>query len=190
MGVGFFFDMTKCIGCRTCEIACKDINDLESGLVFRRVRSFECGEFPTSTVFHHSSSCNHCANAACVRACPMGALTKSEEGVTIRNQASCIACMNCAQACPYDVPQLSWQRKAAAQCDTCLSLRSSGFNPACVDACHMRCLHFGDIEHGIPPIPQPLVRDAPFLPPSDATDPSFLIHPHARYQEAPREFAQ
>lgn len=189
MRVGFLFDMEKCIGCRTCEIACKDRNDLESSITFRRVRSFECGTYPTSTVFHYSGSCNHCANAACVQACPMGALSKNEEGVTVRDQASCIACMNCAQACPYGIPQLSWQRKTAAQCDTCLSLRSDGENPACVDACHMRCLYFGDIERDDLPVSQPMVRDAPFLPPSDITDPSLRIHPHPRYEEKVREVA-
>ena len=70
MGNGFYFDMTACIGCRTCQVACKDKNDLEMGVIFRRLSDFEVGEYPAVQTYHYSGSCNHCEKPECVAACP------------------------------------------------------------------------------------------------------------------------
>lgn len=61
---GFYFNQQACIGCRTCQVACKDKNDLEVGYLFRRVESFEVGEFPKPATFHYSGACNHCHTPA------------------------------------------------------------------------------------------------------------------------------
>ena len=76
----FYFNMANCIGCRTCQIACKDVNDLEVGTLFRHVDSFETGAYPSAVLYHYSSSCNHCEEPACVANCPTGAMYIDEEG--------------------------------------------------------------------------------------------------------------
>ncbi len=146
MPLGFYLDSDKCIGCHTCEVACKEKNDLEPGLHYRCVDSYETGVFPAASVFHISKSCNFCANPACFSACPMGAIQINEEGLTIYDSCRCIACKSCAAACPFDVPQFSSLSRIMRKCDSCLSLRQQDYNPACVDACHMRCLFFGEIN--------------------------------------------
>ena len=75
MTLGFYVDMTSCIGCRTCQVACKDRHDIhEVGPRPRRVDSFECGTYPDVAMFHHVMSCNHCDDPACVKGCPTAAL--------------------------------------------------------------------------------------------------------------------
>ena len=75
MSLGFYVDLQRCIGCRTCQVACKDRRDLQSaGPRPRRVDSFECGTYPDVSLFHLALSCNHCDEPACVAGCPTAAL--------------------------------------------------------------------------------------------------------------------
>ena len=89
---GFYFNQQMCIGCRTCQVACKDKNDLEVGYLFRRVESFEVGEFPAPAIFHYSGACNHCHTPACVEVCPAGATSST------RKTARCSMTMKRASA--------------------------------------------------------------------------------------------
>ena len=71
MSLGFYVDVQRCIGCRTCQVACKDRHNLQSaGPRTRRVGSFECGTYPEVGLFHLTLSCNHCDDPACVAGCP------------------------------------------------------------------------------------------------------------------------
>ena len=104
---GFYFNQQMCIGCRTCQVACKDKNDLEVGYLFRRVESFEVGEFPAPATFHYSGACNHCHTPACVEVCPAGATYINEEDGTVQHDdEACIGCGYCVKACPYGHPVL------------------------------------------------------------------------------------
>lgn len=160
--IGFFLDVTRCTGCRTCQVACKDKNRImEPGALFRRVESWETGTFPNGHVYHVSTSCNHCTDAACVANCPTGAMFKAEDGAVLHNDEACIGCGTCVSSCPYEVPVLFQEDNIVHKCDTCRVLRDAGGNPACVDSCMMRALDFGteeelkarhgdDIVRGIP----------------------------------------
>ena len=75
---GFAFNQDDCIGCKTCQMACKDKNDLPVGILFRNVKSYEVGDFPNASLYHFSATCNHCAKPACVASCPMRALSFGE----------------------------------------------------------------------------------------------------------------
>lgn len=98
---GFYFNQQMCIGCRTCQVACKDKNDLEVGYLFRRVESFEVGEFPAPATFHYSGACNHCHTPACVEVCPAGATYINEEDGTVQHDdEACIGCGYCVKAVP------------------------------------------------------------------------------------------
>lgn len=147
MTLGFYFNAERCIGCRTCQTACKDRHDLmTAGPRTRRVTSFECGVYPTPELFHLSVSCNHCENPACVEACPTGATFKGEDGIVVHNDEACIRCKSCVSACPFEAPQYDEINDLIVKCDSCKALREAGMNPVCVDACLTRALDFGDLD--------------------------------------------
>lgn len=173
--LGFYFDMTTCVGCKACQIACKDKNDLLVGELFRRVYEFEEGVFPNVTGYYLSLSCNHCAEAKCVRGCPTGAMHFADDGTVQHDKELCIGCKYCVWNCPYSIPHYFERKNVVSKCDTCKDLRDNGENPACVDACIMRCLKFGDIEalkaeHG-----DNLVKELPTMPSASHTNPSTVI---------------
>ena len=173
---GFYYDQTTCIGCKVCQIACKDKNDLDVGVNYRRVYDLETGKFPNPRIAHYSISCNHCEQPKCVANCPTGALQKrQEDGIVILDHDVCIGCRLCTWSCPYQAPQFKEDEGKVGKCDGCLDLISRGENPACVDACVMRCLHFGEIEE----LRQKYgnIADAVGLPSSEITQPNITITP-------------
>ena len=85
MALGFYFDMTRCVGCRACQVACKDRNNLDIGLLFRYAKTYETGSFPKVGMYNYSGSCNHCEHPACVTVCPTGAMYKAEDGTVIHD---------------------------------------------------------------------------------------------------------
>lgn len=172
---GFYYDMTACIGCRTCQIACKDKNDLNTGTIYRQVRTFETGAFPSISVYHYSYTCNHCKDAKCVKGCPTGAMHYGEDGTVQPDKDKCIGCKYCMWNCPYGVPQFIEEEKVIGKCDSCVDLRKQGLNPACVDACPMRVIHFGDLDELKKEFGDDLTSDLPILPASSISRPSLLI---------------
>ncbi len=146
--IGFLVDLSKCVGCKACEIACKNRQHLEApGPRPRRVQVSESGTFPNTKVENLSLSCMHCAEPACVENCPSGALSKSEdEGVVRVDTNVCIGCKTCSQVCPFDVPQYREQEKTMAKCDLCVDRRSMGLEPACVQTCFNHALKVGPLS--------------------------------------------
>lgn len=175
--LGFYFDSSSCIGCRTCQVACKDRNRLEVGVNFRKVRTFETGVYPNPNRFHYSGACNHCEEAKCVKGCPTGALHTADDGTVQHDKNKCIGCKYCMWNCPYGVPQFIEERGIIGKCDSCKDLRDKGENPACVDSCIMRSLEFGDLDELAAKHGSDLVQDLPILPSSSITNPSILITP-------------
>lgn len=173
---GFYYDMTMCMGCRACQVACKDKKNLNPGEFFRRVRSFETGEFPSPGFYHYSSTCNHCSNPACTRACPTAAMRMAADGTVQHDPSMCIKCRYCVTACPYSVPQYLSNPWRIVKCDACKDLREQGQNPVCADACPIGCLEWGPLSElrdkhaGDKP-----VSDIAILPSSEKTRPSVLI---------------
>lgn len=177
MALGFYFDMNACTGCHTCQVACKDVNDLMAGTNFRTVRSFESGAYPDARLYNYSGACNHCEKPACVANCPTGAMYISEDGTVLHQDDVCIGCKTCVNSCPYGAPQYIEDLKIVKKCDSCIKFRNAGQEPTCVSSCLMRCLEFGDLDelkerHG-----DALVNELPMLPSADMTNPSILIDP-------------
>ncbi|MBC7343197.1 MAG: dimethylsulfoxide reductase subunit B [Clostridia bacterium] len=183
--LGFHIDQASCIGCFTCQIACKDKNDLEVGQLWRRVVEMagggyvEEGNTVRSNVFAYyiPVSCNHCADPPCVRNCPTGALYKREkDGLVLLNQDRCIGCQYCVWSCPYNAPQFNPATGKVGKCNFCVDLLEQGKDPVCVSACPMRALHWGPIDElkqkygGVD-----LIRG---LPDPKLTGPSLLVTPH------------
>lgn len=174
---GFFHDSVVCTGCKACQIACKDKNDLKVGELFRKVYDFEGGIHPNVWGYSLSLGCNHCAEAKCVKGCPTGAMHFAEDGTVQHDKELCIGCKYCIWNCPYSVPHYFEEKNVVGKCDSCKELRDAGQNPACVDACPMRCLKFGDLEELAAEYGEGLVNELPVLPPASKTKPSILIKP-------------
>lgn len=177
MSLGFYVNVQRCIGCKTCQVACKDRHNLQTaGPRTRRVETFECGTYPDVAMFHVSVSCNHCERPACVAGCPTGALFKSDDGTVQHIDDRCVVCRNCMIVCPYGAPQLDEAENMIVKCDACKALREDGRNPVCVDACPMRAIEFGDMEelrakHG------DAASEVPVLPSAGITGPNLLLDP-------------
>ena len=136
MSLGFYVGLASCIGCKTCQVACKDRRDIQvAGPRLRRVDTFECGTYPEVAMFHLNLSCNHCESPACVANCPTGAMYKDDDGTVQHDDEACIGCQTCVNSCPYGAPQFIEEDKIVQKCDTCRALREAGHEPVCVEAC-------------------------------------------------------
>ncbi|MEH7352260.1 DMSO/selenate family reductase complex B subunit [Neobacillus drentensis] len=181
--LGFFINNEYCNGCKACVIACKDKNDLEVGVNFRRVYENSEGDYverdeafiQNIQTFFTSISCNHCENPACVKGCPTGAMHKREEdGVVLVDQNKCVGCKYCIWNCPYGGPQYNEKIGKMTKCDFCIDLIDKGENPACVGACPMRALDYGPIDELRKKYGN--VRDIKGLPSSSITEPNIVIN--------------
>jgi len=174
--MGFLYDMTTCIGCKSCQMACKDRHDLPAGELIRRVIGYEGGKFPHPWLYYLSLSCNHCVDPICVKNCPTGALHKEPVyGAVLIDDTKCVNCGQCQLACPYGQIQYYESLGKVAKCDMCLDLVAAGELPACVGACVMRALQFGplaELESA-----ETAVKDVKSLPDSAITQPSLLLIP-------------
>jgi anaerobic dimethyl sulfoxide reductase subunit B (iron-sulfur subunit) len=143
---GFFVNMKRCLGCYTCQIACKDYFDLDIGEFVRYVARYEGGKYPAPYVYSLSLACGHCDRPACMAACPEGALTKdADTGLVLHNKDRCVGCRKCGEACPYDAPTSVKATEKMRKCDGCKDRLDEGKQPVCVTACRARALEFDDI---------------------------------------------
>ncbi len=132
----FHFDMTKCIGCRCCVVACNEQNGNPAELNWRRVGEVEGGYYPHTQRHYLSMGCNHCLEPSCLIGCPVEAYTKDPvTGVVVHSAEACIGCQYCTWNCSYGVPQYNPERGVVGKCDMCHNRLSDGMSPACVAAC-------------------------------------------------------
>ncbi|RPJ18264.1 MAG: dimethylsulfoxide reductase subunit B, partial [Chloroflexi bacterium] len=147
----FFFDASFCSGCKACQAACKDKNDLPVGVLWRRVVEVSGGTWQqnggawNNTVFAYNLSiaCNHCVHPKCAGICPTGAYVIREDGIVLLDTTKCMGCGYCAWACPYAAPQYNADAGCMTKCDFCFDYLEQGLPPACVAACPMRVLDYG-----------------------------------------------
>lgn len=132
----FHFDMTKCIGCRCCEVACNEQNNNPADIRWRRVGEIEGGVYPLTQRLHLSMGCNHCLQPSCLEGCPVEAYTKDPlTGLVLHSADACIGCQYCTWNCPYGVPVYNPERGIVGKCDLCHGRLGQGMAPACVQAC-------------------------------------------------------
>lgn len=172
---GFYYDAENCIGCHTCQVACKDTHRLEVGENYRTVRTFCTGSDYTPRLYHISMACNHCASPSCMQACTPGALMRNEDGLVVVDETVCNGCGDCVTACFYGAVTML-KEGVAGKCNGCIELRSLGEDPACVASCPQRVLEFGDIDalraaHKS----EGLVQDAAPLTNSATTQPNLAL---------------
>ncbi|UCD85656.1 MAG: 4Fe-4S dicluster domain-containing protein [Deltaproteobacteria bacterium] len=153
MQLGFYFDQSRCTGCFTCCVACKDWHDISAGPIrWVRVDTIEEGKFPDPFVAHIFSPCYQCEDPSCLKACPADAIVKrKEDGIVTVNQEECLgedSCgAPCKDACPYGSPQFGDEESPRMQkCDLCREQWQEGKKPICVEACPMRALDAGPLS--------------------------------------------
>ena len=188
MQIAFYFDQSRCTGCYTCSIACKDWHDIHDASVhWRRVSSKEWGTYPEVFLSYLSLSCNHCERPACAKACPVDAITKRDaDGIVVVENTTCLGketCeMLCRKACPYSVPQFGNEAGAKMQmCNFCLDRLAEHKKPVCVTACPMRALDAGPVD--VLKVKYGRAQEAAGFTCSKKTNPSIIFKP--RYSTNP-----
>ena len=153
------YDVSKCVGCRACQAACRRWNKLPpepigyggiydnpddlSGRTWTLIKFREFGENGEKEWFFRKYQCMHCTDASCEAVCPTGAISHQGEAVII-NQEWCIGCGYCVQACPFGVPHKDEDEGTARKCTFCIDRITQELKPACVEACPAGAIIYGD----------------------------------------------
>ena len=193
MSYAFTFDASACSGCKTCQEACKDKNQLPLGILWRRVIEVSggvwhlTGDAWENNVFAYNLSlaCNHCTHPKCAGVCPTDAYTVRPDGIVLIDASKCMGCGYCAWACPYGAPQYDAEHGIMTKCNFCYDYLDAGLPPNCVAACPLRVLDYGSIEElesaeqGRNLWQLPATKHPFPLPGYSRTEPHLAIKPHA-----------
>jgi len=153
---GMLIDLTRCTGCNSCALACKESNDLPQPDVVPHSLDSDAYTFVDarqvvtaggeSQTRYVKRQCMHCLNAACVSACPAAAMHSSGEGPVVYRPNRCLGCRYCQVACPFEVPRFDWDNgvnPVINKCWLCYDRLQAGQRPACAEACPTGTLRFG-----------------------------------------------
>ncbi len=163
MPTGFFTDSTTCIGCKACEVACKEWNDVpHDGFVWHGTSYDNTGGLGHSTWRHvkfiehvrdgapawdfSSDVCKHCEHAGCLEACPTGSIVRTEFGGVFVQPDVCNGCGYCVVSCPFGVIDRRPDDGRAFKCTFCYDRQKVGLQPACATACPTQSIQFGDLD--------------------------------------------
>lgn len=158
--VSKLIDTSTCIGCKACEVACQEWNDLPPETTVQ-VGTYQTLPQTTSNFwnlikFHEyedgaglhwlmrKDQCMHCGDPGCLKACPApGAIVQYNNGIVDFQQEHCIGCGYCITGCPFDIPRFNTRTKKVYKCTLCVDRVAVGLEPACIKACPTSCLQFG-----------------------------------------------
>ena len=168
---GFFTDTSLCIGCKACEVACKQWNQLPMDGLAWAGSSYDNTHQLSATTWRHvsfaevpgaggaggqtdwlmmSDVCKHCQHAGCLEACPTGAIIRTEFNTVVVQQDVCNGCNYCVPACPYGVIEVNMAQESgdgkAHKCTLCYDRLRDGLEPACAKACPTDSIQFGDVS--------------------------------------------
>jgi formate dehydrogenase iron-sulfur subunit len=165
---GFFTDTSVCIGCKACEVACKEWNQLPEaelgflgesldntgsldGTTWRHVKFLDnvpdetMGQGDGKAFLLMSDVCKHCKEASCLEVCPTGAIIRTEFDTVFIQEDVCNGCRACIAACPYDVIDIDHASNVARKCTLCYDRLQGGMQPACAKACPTESIQFGEL---------------------------------------------
>lgn len=148
-------DLSLCVGCAACAVACKMENEVPPGVFNLWIRERELGTYPDLAVEFRPEQCLHCENPPCVPVCPTGASYQTQEGLVLVDPKKCIACGACVAACPYDARYLH-PAGYVSKCTFCAHRIEQGRLPACVETCPTFCRTFGDLDDPESPVSRSL----------------------------------
>lgn len=197
---GMAIDLSRCIGCNTCAVACKVSNNLPKDVWWNVVHT-EGRDFADTSKGTYGGemqlswlpvNCMHCENAVCEEVCPTGATVKRDDGIVTVDEETCIGCKACMEACPYDVRRLienepeyylelpigdpaakSHKGGTVEKCDFCAGRIDRGEKPACMELCPGRARYWGDLDDPESEVSQFLSgRNATVLLEEEGTSPS------------------
>jgi anaerobic dimethyl sulfoxide reductase subunit B (iron-sulfur subunit) len=180
----FYFDSSACSGCKACQAACKDKHNLAVGSLWRRVYEVTGGGWqqvgdawvPDVFAYNLSVACNHCQEPICAEVCPACAIIRREDGLVLLDSDKCLGCGYCSWVCPYGALHYDQAAGHITKCTFCVDEIDAGRSPACVAACPMRVLDFGD--HSALDARYGVTKGSYPLPESHLTQPSLVINPH------------
>lgn len=145
--LGMLIDLSVCIGCNACTVACRQENETPLTKFNTWVESWDAGIDGRVTRANLPKLCNHCANPACVKVCPTGAMHQdADTGLVSVDADKCIGCGYCHMACPYNAPKVDREKGHSVKCDGCKERVAAGEKPVCVEACPARALDFGPVD--------------------------------------------
>jgi formate dehydrogenase iron-sulfur subunit len=147
MNAAILTDLTKCIGCEACVLACKEANGLPREAPAPRLSHDALTVVETRGGVNVRRQCMHCLDPACVSVCPVSALRKTEMGPVTYDASRCLGCRYCMIACPFGVPAYEWHSPAprVRKCTLCYDSRvKHGKQPACTEACPTGATIYGD----------------------------------------------
>ena len=173
MHYGMAIDLQLCFGCTECAVACKSNNNLPNNMWWNRVLTdggdypdTAKGTYPQVSMAHYPVGCQHCANPACAKVCPVGATWRDEKtGIVVQDVDKCIGWRMCMGACPYSARTFNWEEPAYAvdfplgdfdapkhvagaveKCTFCANRLARGEEPACMEHCPGRARYWGDLD--------------------------------------------
>jgi|ERR1035437_339729 formate dehydrogenase iron-sulfur subunit len=166
--VGFFTDTSICIGCKACEVACKEWNQLPGNTPkfgdgfdntgqldaenYRHVKFVDLvGDTPIVTGNGNawlmmSDICKHCTNASCLEVCPTNAIVRTEYNTVLIQQEACNGCRDCISACPFGAIGFSEISGTARKCTMCYDRLQNNMQPACAKACPTQSIQYGTLS--------------------------------------------
>jgi Fe-S-cluster-containing dehydrogenase component/formate-dependent nitrite reductase membrane component NrfD len=157
--LGFLLDSDSCIGCHACTVACKSEHDVPLGVNRTWVKYIETGTFPDVARKFTVMRCNQCDDAPCMAICPTSALFRAPNGVVDFQDANCIGCKACMNACPYDALYLNPETNTAHKCNMCNHRIAVGLEPSCQIVCPTEAIKIGDLDDPGSEISRIVARD-------------------------------
>jgi len=186
----FLVDADKCTGCNLCIIACKDEHvgtghapwtkpQPDTGHFWINVHGMERGRIPRVRMTHLPVLCQHCANAACIKACPEHAIERRDDGLVWIDPAVCSGCGLCREACPYGVIYMNAELGIAQKCTGCAHRVDEGSLPRCADICPHEAIVFADETDDV-------VRDAERDGTLEVYHPEYRAEPRVLWKGLPK----
>ncbi|MEG1496984.1 MAG: 4Fe-4S dicluster domain-containing protein [Clostridiales bacterium] len=176
---GVLCDITKCIGCGSCTVACKLWNDLDytkgnahgfdtklSEETWTTVQYYETKNPKGQDVLRFAKhQCMHCIDPSCVSVCFADAITVNEDGAVVYNAKKCVGCRYCMIACPYDVPKYEWDKTfpSVIKCQLCSEKLAEGSSPSCTMACPTGALTYGDRDELLAKAKGIIAKDSSYI---------------------------